>query len=61
MRPRKRFGQHFLEPQWVAKLLAAIQPRPNDRFIEIGTGRGEITEPLKVGEGGLIRFTCKVR
>jgi 16S rRNA (adenine1518-N6/adenine1519-N6)-dimethyltransferase len=46
MRPRKRFGQHFLEPQWVAKLVAAIEPLPTDRFIEIGPGRGAITEPL---------------
>jgi 16S rRNA (adenine1518-N6/adenine1519-N6)-dimethyltransferase len=46
MRPRKRFGQHFLEPQWVAKLVAAIQPAPTDRFIEIGPGPGTITEPL---------------
>ena len=27
MRARKRFGQHFLEPPWVAKVLAAIAPR----------------------------------
>jgi 16S rRNA (adenine1518-N6/adenine1519-N6)-dimethyltransferase len=45
-RARQRFGQHFLEPPWVAKLLAAIAPAPADRFIEIGPGRGAITEPL---------------
>ena len=43
---RKRFGQHFLEPAWVAKLIAAIAPQPGDHFIEIGPGRGAITEPL---------------
>ena len=43
---RKRFGQHFLEPAWVAKLIAAIQPQPHDCFIEIGPGRGAITAPL---------------
>jgi 16S rRNA (adenine1518-N6/adenine1519-N6)-dimethyltransferase len=43
---RKRFGQHFLEPVWVAKLVAAIAPAPTDRFIEIGPGRGAITSPL---------------
>lgn len=43
---RKRFGQHFLEPAWVAKLIAAIAPRPTDHFIEIGPGRGAITGPL---------------
>jgi 16S rRNA (adenine1518-N6/adenine1519-N6)-dimethyltransferase len=43
---RKRFAQHFLEPQWVTKLVATIAPHPSDRFIEIGPGRGAITEPL---------------
>lgn len=43
---RKRFGQHFLEPVWVAKLIAAIAPEPTDHFLEIGPGRGAITEPL---------------
>lgn len=46
MRPRKRFGQHFLEPAWVAKLVAAIAPRPTDAILEIGPGRGAITLPL---------------
>lgn len=43
---RKRFGQHFLEPQWAAKLVAAIAPGAADWFIEIGPGRGAITGPL---------------
>jgi 16S rRNA (adenine1518-N6/adenine1519-N6)-dimethyltransferase len=46
VRPRKRFGQHFLEPAWVTKLVTAIAPQPADRFIEIGPGRGAITAPL---------------
>ena len=46
VRARRRFGQHFLEPAWVTKLVAAISPQPDDRFIEIGPGRGAITEPL---------------
>ena len=46
MRPRKRFGQHFLEPAWVAKLVSAIAPDSTDRFLEIGPGRGAITVPL---------------
>jgi 16S rRNA (adenine1518-N6/adenine1519-N6)-dimethyltransferase len=45
-RARKRFGQHFLEPPWVAKLVTVIAPQPADCFIEIGPGRGAITEPL---------------
>jgi 16S rRNA (adenine1518-N6/adenine1519-N6)-dimethyltransferase len=46
MTPRKRFGQHFLEPAWIAKLVDAIHPKPADLFIEIGPGRGAITVPL---------------
>ena len=44
--PRKRFGQHFLEPAWVAKVIRAIDPQPTDHFLEIGPGRGALTRPL---------------
>jgi 16S rRNA (adenine1518-N6/adenine1519-N6)-dimethyltransferase len=43
---RKRFGQHFLEPAWVDKVIRAIDPKPDDVFIEIGPGRGALTRPL---------------
>jgi len=43
---RKRFGQHFLEPVWVRKVVAAIGPQPDDAFLEIGPGPGAITRPL---------------
>jgi 16S rRNA (adenine1518-N6/adenine1519-N6)-dimethyltransferase len=43
---RKRFGQHFLEQAWVSKIIDAIAPRPDDRFFEIGPGRGALTRPL---------------
>ena len=45
-RPRKRFGQHFLEPAWVSKLLAVIRPQPDELFIEIGSGTGQLTLPI---------------
>ena len=45
-RPRKRFAQHFLEPAWAAKLVAALDPQPGDAFLEIGPGRGALTRPL---------------
>lgn len=45
-RARKRFGQHFLESPWVEKLIAAIQPAPDDTFLEIGPGRGALTRAL---------------
>jgi 16S rRNA (adenine1518-N6/adenine1519-N6)-dimethyltransferase len=43
---RKRFGQHFLEPAWVAKVIDAIDPQPADVFVEIGPGRGALTRAL---------------
>jgi 16S rRNA (adenine1518-N6/adenine1519-N6)-dimethyltransferase len=46
MRARKRFGQHFLEPAWVAKLMTVVAPQPDDVFLEIGPGRGALTKPL---------------
>jgi 16S rRNA (adenine1518-N6/adenine1519-N6)-dimethyltransferase len=45
-RPRKRFGQHFLEPAWVEKLIAAVAPAADDTFLEIGPGRGALTRAL---------------
>ena len=42
-RARKRFGQHFLEPAWVEKVVAAVDPQPGDTFLEIGPGRGALT------------------
>jgi 16S rRNA (adenine1518-N6/adenine1519-N6)-dimethyltransferase len=53
-RARKRFGQHFLEPAWVAKLIASLSPAPNDVFLEIGPGRGALTKPLAARVGRLI-------
>lgn len=57
MRPaRKRFGQHFLEPAWVEKLLRAVAPRPDQTFLEIGPGRGALTRPLAARAGRVIAF-----
>ena len=46
MRARKRFGQHFLEPAWIGRLLDVLAPEPGDAFIEIGPGTGALTLPL---------------
>ncbi|MES1954314.1 16S rRNA (adenine(1518)-N(6)/adenine(1519)-N(6))-dimethyltransferase RsmA [Salinisphaera hydrothermalis] len=44
---RKRFGQHFLHERGVIdRILAALNPGPDDRLIEIGPGEGALTEPL---------------
>ncbi len=42
----KRFGQHFLEPTWVRKVVDVINPQPGEIFIEIGPGGGALTAPL---------------
>lgn len=52
-RARKRFGQHFLEPAWVDKLIAALAVAPDDVFLEIGPGRGALTRPL-AGRAGRV-------
>jgi 16S rRNA (adenine1518-N6/adenine1519-N6)-dimethyltransferase len=51
---RKRFGQHFLEPSWAARLIDAIGPDATDTFLEIGPGRGALTLPLAARAGHVI-------
>lgn len=47
IRARKRFGQHFLhDPGVLARIVAAIDPRPGERVVEIGPGRGALTRLL---------------
>ena len=46
MRARKRFAQHFLEPAWVAKVVKAVDAKPDENVLEIGPGRAAITRPL---------------
>lgn len=45
-RPRKRFGQHFLSPDWARKVVALLDVRPGDVFLEVGPGTGALTRPL---------------
>jgi 16S rRNA (adenine1518-N6/adenine1519-N6)-dimethyltransferase len=53
---RKRFGQHFLEPAWVVKVVKAIAPAAGDEFIEIGPGRAALTEALTAGARSVTAF-----
>jgi len=53
---RKRFGQHFLEPAWVAKVIRAIDPQPTESFVEIGPGPGALTRPLLERAGHVTAF-----
>lgn len=44
---RKRFGQHFLHDRGVLdRILREISPAPGDALVEIGPGRGALTEKL---------------
>jgi 16S rRNA (adenine1518-N6/adenine1519-N6)-dimethyltransferase len=52
--PRKRFGQHFLEPAWVAKVIDVIHATKDDTFLEIGPGRGALTRPLAARAGHVV-------
>ena len=54
IRARKRFGQHFLhDPGVIRRIVAAIDPQPSDRLIEIGPGLGALTRPLLERAGHL--------
>jgi 16S rRNA (adenine1518-N6/adenine1519-N6)-dimethyltransferase len=56
IRARKRFGQHFLEPAWVDKVIRAIAPKPDEAFIEIGPGPGALTRPLAARVKTLVAY-----
>ncbi len=46
-RARRRFGQHFLhEGALIERIVAAVDPRPDQAIVEIGPGRGALTLPL---------------
>ena len=47
MKPRKRFGQHFLhDPGVLKRIVEAIDPAPGEAIVEIGPGEGALTRPL---------------
>ena len=56
MKARKRFGQNFLEPAWVDKVIRAIDPQPNETFVEIGPGHGALTRPLAARAKAVIAY-----
>lgn len=44
---KKSFGQNFLIDQnYISKIISALGPKPNETIIEIGAGRGALTERL---------------
>jgi 16S rRNA (adenine1518-N6/adenine1519-N6)-dimethyltransferase len=47
VKPRKRFGQHFLhDPAVLQRIVEAIDPARGDVVVEIGPGEGALTRPL---------------
>ena len=54
VRPKKRYGQHFLHERGIIeRIVAAIAPQPGDALIEIGPGEGVLTLPLLRAAGHL--------
>ena len=50
---RKRFGQNFLHDQRIIdRIVASIAPKPEQHLVEIGPGRGALTEPLLAATEG---------
>lgn len=46
-RARRRYSQNFLhDAHYIDRIVAAIDPRPGDRVVEIGPGLGALTAPL---------------
>lgn len=44
---KKSFGQNFLvDKNYIDKIIRALDPQPDDTVIEIGAGRGALTEKL---------------
>jgi len=51
---KKRFGQNFLQDRHVIeRILAAAQLHPGEQVVEVGPGRGALTEPLLAASGAV--------
>lgn len=47
MRPVRRLGQHFLtDPRILERIVDALDPAPDDVVLEIGPGKGSLTDQL---------------
>ena len=53
--PRKRFGQHFLnDAKALERIVDALAPDASDTIVEIGPGRGALTELLAQRAGRVV-------
>ncbi|HEX2251280.1 MAG TPA: 16S rRNA (adenine(1518)-N(6)/adenine(1519)-N(6))-dimethyltransferase RsmA, partial [Gemmatimonadales bacterium] len=54
-RAKRRLGQHFLaDPRILARIVDALDVRPQDTVVEIGPGRGGLTAELVKRTGNVI-------
>lgn len=63
-KPLKRFGQNYLtDPNILNKIAAEISPKDDDNLIEIGPGKGALTEKLleKVSSFTAVEIDKRVR
>lgn len=52
---RKRFGQHFLTDRRIlARIVDALAPHPGETVVEIGPGRGALTDLLRERTGRVV-------
>ena len=56
IRPRKRFGQHFLVRVWAEKVASAIGAQSADVILEIGPGQGALTHLLSAAADRVLAF-----
>jgi 16S rRNA (adenine1518-N6/adenine1519-N6)-dimethyltransferase len=62
VRPRKRFGQHFLVSRPVLdRLLEETAPSPTDRILEVGAGLGTLTAALAASGASVIAVEVDAR
>jgi 16S rRNA (adenine1518-N6/adenine1519-N6)-dimethyltransferase len=53
--PRKRFAQHFLsDPTILGRIADALAPGPRETVVEIGPGRGALTERFAARAGRVV-------
>ncbi|MFZ3215455.1 MAG: 16S rRNA (adenine(1518)-N(6)/adenine(1519)-N(6))-dimethyltransferase RsmA [Candidatus Acidiferrales bacterium] len=60
--PRQRLGQHFLhDPGWRQRILATLRLAPNQTWLEIGPGHGEMTQLLAAPDRRIIAIEADPR
>jgi 16S rRNA (adenine1518-N6/adenine1519-N6)-dimethyltransferase len=52
---KRSLGQNFLvDPNYIQKIIDAVDPQPGDTILEIGPGRGAITDGLVATEAAIV-------